>query len=72
MRKNDLICILQAVAFHPNGAYLASGSADKTVTLWSLAEGRPVRVYQGIRGTTQAIAFSPDGKYMATGGIAES
>ncbi|MGH3254988.1 MAG: WD40 repeat domain-containing protein, partial [Streptosporangiaceae bacterium] len=60
-----------SVAFSPNGALLATVSADGTARVWQVATagqiGRPMRV--GRAGTfTGAVAFSPDAKTLATVG----
>jgi len=52
---------------------LATGSDDKTVRLWSLPDGRLLRVLRppigaGISGKIDAVAMSPDGRYVAVGG----
>lgn len=59
---------LQAVAFHPNGNYLATGSTDLTVRLWCVTSGKLFRVFNESQRPVQCIAFSPDGKLLAAAG----
>jgi len=54
-----------AVAFSPDGKYIASGS--KGIKLWDLSNMQEIITFDGnIR--TSSLAFSPDGKYLLSGG----
>lgn len=62
---------VQAVAFHPNGTFLVSGSADRTVRLWQIG-GQQSRLLQTLYGHTDdimTVAFSPDGEFFASAGM---
>ena len=61
-----------ALAFAPDGTTLASGSADRTVRLWSVPRQREMatlNLYPGsLKGELEGIAFvefSPDGNNLA-------
>lgn len=55
------------------GRFVVSGSHDKTVRVWSLADGRLLRTIRvpaapGDVGKVYAVAISPDGAHVAVGG----
>jgi WD40 repeat protein len=58
---------VESVAFSPDDKYLASGSKDKTVKLWSVESQKEITTLQGHSSSVKSVAFSPDGKYLASG-----
>ena len=53
-----------SIAFSPNGEYLASGSMDKCMHIWSVKEGKIVKTYAGNGGIFE-ISWSKDGDKVA-------
>jgi len=61
---------VNAVAFSPNGRWLATGSGDNTARLWDLSApdpGAEPLVLRGHENSVRALAFSPDGCWLASG-----
>ncbi|NOX45196.1 MAG: WD40 repeat domain-containing protein [Caldiserica bacterium] len=60
---------LSALAFSPDGRYLASVEfTQRVLTLWDTRNGRRVRVWRDVPSDPDAIAFSPDGRLLAVNG----
>ena len=56
-----------AVAFSPEGKFLASGVYGR-VTVWDLSAAKPTRVLTNVLGAVNDVKFSPDGKLLAVAG----
>jgi WD40 repeat protein/nucleoside phosphorylase len=55
-----------AVAFSPNGRWLAMGSGA-AILIWDVENGLELRALRGHEGSVYCVSFSPDGKTVATG-----
>src|SRR6185295_18547454 len=56
---------INRIAWSPDGAYLASPSADETIRIWD-ASGTCVRILQGHTDWVVSVAWSPDGQRLAS------
>ena len=56
-----------AVAWSPDGQYIASGSRDTTVRVWHAATGICEYIYRGHSYSLLSVAWSPDGRRVASG-----
>jgi WD40 repeat protein len=56
-----------AMAFSPDNKYVAYGTADNNIELWSLPEGGRFLVLERHKKDVVALAISPDGKYVFSG-----
>lgn len=57
-----------AVAFSPDGKFLASSSGDRMVKLWNMNTGQEAATFKGHQADVWALAFSPDGRTLVSGG----
>jgi WD40 repeat protein len=55
---------VQAVAFRPDGALLASGSRDSTLALWDPKTGEEQARIEVVTNGINSIAFSADGSHV--------
>jgi WD40 repeat protein/tRNA A-37 threonylcarbamoyl transferase component Bud32 len=58
--------LVWSVAWSPNGKYVASAGADKTVQVWSATDGTHLYTYTGHTDSVYSIAWSPDSKRIAS------
>lgn len=59
-----------AVAYSPDGRFIATASFDNTVKLWEAATGKEIKTYGGTAGHTKqviSVAFNQDGSLLASG-----
>src|SRR5262249_54127509 len=52
---------ITGLAFCPDGQRLASASADRTVKIWDIQNGKELRTLHGHAQWVNRVAFSPDG-----------
>ena len=57
---------IKALAFTPNGRFLASGGEDRIVRLWDAQTGSLVRALAGHTKGVRVVAFTPDGKLLVS------
>ena len=63
--KNGHSDTVYGLCFSPDAKMLATGSADRTVSVWNPKTGRLQRRWAGFAGAVRGLAFSPDGTLLA-------
>lgn len=58
---------VNAVAWSPNGRYLASGNGNGTAEVWDTTTGALLCTYTGHTDAVNAVAWSPNGQEIASG-----
>ena len=58
---------VNSVTFSLDGAFLVSGSYDKTVSLWDVQTGGVIKTFCGHTDWVQSISISPDCTLIASG-----
>jgi len=56
-----------SIAFAPDGGKAVSGSRDKTVRLWNVADGKELRCLEGHSDAVTCVAFTPEGNLLSGG-----
>lgn len=64
--------LITGLATSPDGRWLASGSADRMVRLWSLPDGEPGRDLQPHHSFVTSLAFHPGAEILASGSADKS
>ena len=66
--------VIPCIAVDAQNRFIVTGSWDKTVRLWEVSTGKPVRIFrpplgEGSAGMIFAVTFSPDGNTIFCGGM---
>ena len=56
---------VHALAFHPDGRRILSGSLDGTVKVWDAVTSRPI-VFRGHSGSVYSVEFREDGRHLVS------
>jgi WD40 repeat protein len=59
---------IYSLALSPDGKWIASGGADRTVRIWNADTGEQVHYLTGHDSAVTSVAFSPDGRQLASAG----
>jgi WD40 repeat protein len=60
---------VEAVAWSPDGRWLASGSDDNKVRIWDRESGLELRRFEGHTHWVYSVSWSPDGRRLASGSL---
>ncbi len=65
--NRDHQAYVNAVTYSPDGKYIASASADRTIKVIDASTGKSVITCQGSTDVVNALAYSPEGKHIVSG-----
>ncbi len=65
---NDTFTGVDAVAFSPDGARIASAGVDGTLRIWDAATGKALETLRGHDQEVMAVAFAGKGRFLVSGG----
>jgi eukaryotic-like serine/threonine-protein kinase len=57
---------ISAVAFSPEGDWIASGGDDRVIRIWDASANLCTQIFAGHSGRVQSLAFSPNGSTLAS------
>jgi WD40 repeat protein len=66
-QKNGHSDLISSLVFSSDNKQFLSGSKDKTMKLWNIANGRVLRTFSGHTDRVSSVCFSPDGKQALSG-----
>lgn len=64
----DTFSLSWAVAYSPDGRYLAVGANNGKIGIWQADTGQPAATWYAHEGAVYTVAFSPGGTMLASGG----
>ena len=59
--------VVNAVAFHPDGRHVLSGSRDKTLRLWAVETGECIKIFKGHEKGINCVDIRQDGRRVVSG-----
>ncbi|GCE21360.1 eIF2A-related protein [Dictyobacter kobayashii] len=63
-KQNDYV---SAIAWSPDGRYVATGSWNHSVMVWDARTGEVITTYNGHSEPVDSVAWSPNGQFIASG-----